>query len=65
MEFLHRSVTFDKAEVNNYTPETKGQSKYWTCKGSPPPEKAKTVLSKEEVIIASVSWDSHGIILAG
>jgi [histone H3]-lysine36 N-dimethyltransferase SETMAR len=61
-DFLRRFITVDETWVHHYTPETKEQSKQWTHKGSPPPKKAKTVLSAGKVM-ASVFWDSHGIIL--
>ena len=38
------------------------QSKQWTAKGEPAPKKAKTLFSAGKAM-ATVFWDSHGIIL--
>lgn len=47
--------------IHHYTPETKNQSKQWVEAGSPPPKKAKTVLSAVKVM-ATVFWDALGVI---
>lgn len=61
-EFWRRLITVDETWVHHYTPETKEQSKQWIAKGEPAPKKAKTVSSAGKVM-ASVFWDSRGIIL--
>src|SRR5436190_5083057 len=61
-DFLRRLITVDETWIHHFTPETKEQSKQWTAKGEPTPKKAKTVLSAGKVM-ATVFWDSHGIVL--
>lgn len=60
-EFLRRFVTVDETWVHHYTPEMKEQSKQWILPGEPAPKKAKTVPSAGKVM-ATVFWDSQGII---
>lgn len=60
-EFLRRFVTVDETWIHWYTPETKEQSKQWTARNEPAPKKAKTVPSAGKVM-ATVFWDSQGII---
>ena len=43
-------------------PETKILFKQWTEKGEPAPKKAKTAFSTGKMM-ATVLWDSHGVIL--
>ena len=50
--------------VHDFTPEAKQQSKQSKHPGSPPPKKAKTVLSAGKVM-ASVFSDADGILLKG
>ncbi|CAG9782497.1 unnamed protein product [Diatraea saccharalis] len=61
-DFLRRFVTTDETWVHHYIPESKIQSKQLTEKGSPAPKKAKAVKSAGKVM-ASVSWDSKGILM--
>ena len=61
-EFLRRYVTVDETWIHYYTPETKNQSKMWTGSGQSAPKIAKTVPSAGKVM-ATIFWDSHGIIL--
>ena len=61
-EFLRRYVTVDETWIHHYTPETKEQSKQWTSPGERAPKKAKRVPSAGKVM-ATVFWDSQGIIL--
>ena len=61
-EFLRRYITVDETWIHYYTPETKNQSKMWTGPGESAPKKAKTVPSVGKVM-ATIFWDSHGIIL--
>lgn len=61
-DFWRRLITVDETWIHHNTPETKKQSKQWTSKGEPAPKKAKTVFSAGKVM-ATVFWDSRGIIL--
>ena len=61
-KFSRRYVTVDETWIHYYTPETKNQSKMWTGPGESAPKKAKTVPSAGKVM-ATIFWDSHGIIL--
>ncbi len=60
--FMQRLITQDETWVHYYTPEPKIKSMQWCNKGSPPPKKFKTVLSAGKVM-ASVFWDSEGILM--
>ena len=60
-EFLRRFVTVDETWIHWHTPETKEQSKQWISPGERAPKKAKTDLSAGKVM-ATVSWDSQGVI---
>lgn len=60
-EFLRRFITVDETWIHHHTPETKQQSKQWITTGEPAPKKAKAVLSANKVM-ATVFWDSRGII---
>jgi len=61
-DFWHRFVTVNETWIHYYTPETKQQSKQWIMSGESAPKKAKTILSAGKVM-ATVFWDSQGIIL--
>lgn len=61
-DFLRRFVTTDETWVHHYTPESKIQSKQWTESGCSAPKKAKAVKSAGKVM-ASVFWDSNGILM--
>lgn len=61
-EFLRRYVTVDETWIHYYTPEMKEQSKQWTSPDERAPKKAKTIPSAGKVM-ATVFWDSKGIIL--
>lgn len=61
-EFLRRVVTVDETWIHYYTPESKRQSKQWIFRGESAPKKAKTVPSAGKVM-ATIFWDSNGIIL--
>lgn len=60
-DFWRRFVTVDETWIHHYTPEVKEQSKRWTSPGKSAPKKAKTVPSAGKVM-ATIFWDSHGII---
>lgn len=61
-DFMDRFVTMDETWVLHYTPEFKQQSKQWKRSDEPTPKKAKTILSAGKVM-ASVFWDSRGVIM--
>lgn len=61
-DFMDRFVTMDETWVHHYTPESKQQSKQWKRSDEPTPKKAKTILSAGKVM-ASVFWDSRGVIM--
>lgn len=61
-DFMRRFITTDETWVHYYTPETKMQSKQWTEPGCSAPKKAMVVKSAGKVM-ASVFWDSKGILM--
>jgi len=61
-DFVARFVTMDETWIHHFQPETKIQSKQWKHPESPAPKKAKSVPSAGKVM-ASVFWDSKGILL--
>lgn len=61
-DFMNRFVTQDECWVHHFTPETKQQSMQWKHPRSPPPKKAMCAPSAGK-IMASVFWDSKGVIL--
>lgn len=60
-DFLRRYVTMDETWIYHHTPESKRQTAEWTAKGESQPKRPKTQTSAGKVL-ASVFWDSHGII---
>ena len=60
--FIDRVVTQDETWVHHFDPESKMQSMQWKHPGSPPPKKFKRVSSAGKVI-ASVHWNSQGVIM--
>ena len=61
-DFLLRLVTQDEVWVHYYAPSPKRLSMEWHHRGSPPPKKFKAVPSAGKVM-ASVFWDTEGIIM--
>lgn len=61
-EFLRRVVTVDEIWIQYYTFETTQQSKHRTFSDKSASKKAKSVLSAGK-IMATIFWDSKGIIL--
>lgn len=61
-EVLNRIVTGDETWVHHYEPESKQDSMQWHKKGTPPPKKFKVSPSAGK-LMASVFWDSEGILL--
>ena len=60
--FIRRFVTMDETWVHHFQPEPKELSKQWKHHGSPAPKKAKSVISAGKVM-ASIFWDSEGVLL--
>ena len=60
-DFIERFLTEDECWVHHFEPETKKQSMQWKHPSSPPPKKAKVVSSAGKVM-ASVFWDSKGVV---
>lgn len=61
-EFYDRLLTVDETWIHFYDPESREQSRQWLPRGSAPPLKAKVQPSLGKVM-ATVFWDSTGIIL--
>ena len=61
-DFLLRLVTGDETWIHHWDPESKLESMHWKHAESPPPKKFKTQPSAGK-IMASVFWDSEGILL--
>ncbi|GFU34412.1 histone-lysine N-methyltransferase SETMAR [Trichonephila clavipes] len=60
-DFSRRYVTIDKTWLNYFTPKSNRQSAEWTAREEPTPKSGKTQKSADKVM-ASVFWDTHGII---
>lgn len=60
--FIDRIVTQDETWVHHYDPETKMQSMQWKHPESPAPRKFRVVPSAKKVM-ASVFWDSGGVLM--
>ena len=60
--FHLRLVTGDETWIHHWDPETKKESMQWKHPGSPPPKKFKTQPSAGKVM-ATVFWDSKGVLL--
>lgn len=60
--FLERIVTGDETWVHHYEPESKQDSMQWHKKGTPPPKKFKVTQSAGK-LMATVFWDTEGILL--
>ena len=61
-DFIDRVVTQDETWVHHFDPESKMQSMQWKHPGLPPPKKFKRVSSAGKAM-ASVFWDSQGVII--
>lgn len=62
MNLLTRIVTGDETWVHHYDPESKQESMQWRRKGDKPPVKFKVTPSAGK-IMATIFWDSEGILL--
>lgn len=60
-EFCRRVVTMDETWVHHFDPETKRQSMSWKRPSSPPMKKFRVAPTAGKVM-ASVFWDSEGIL---
>ena len=61
-DLIDRVVTQDETWAHHFDPESKMQSMQLKHPGSPPPKKFKRVSSAGKVI-ASVFWESQGVIM--
>ena len=61
-DFIDRVVTQDETQVHHFEPELKMQSMQWKHPCSPPPKKFKRD-SLAGKVMASVFWDSQGVIM--
>ena len=61
-DFRTHLVTGDETWLHHWEPDTKKESMQWKHPGSPPPKKFRTQPSASKVM-ATVFWDSKGIIL--
>ncbi|GBP71465.1 Histone-lysine N-methyltransferase SETMAR [Eumeta japonica] len=61
-EICNRIVTVDETWVRQYDPESKQESMQWTKKGERPPKKFKVQKSASK-LMATISWDSEGVLL--
>ena len=61
-KFLRRYVTMDETWAHHFDPETKQQSKQWKHVTSPTPVKIRKIASADKVM-ASVCWDSEGVLM--
>lgn len=61
-EIMARIVTGDETWVHHYEPESKQESMQWHKKGTPPPKKFKVSQSAGK-IMATIFWDTEGILL--
>jgi histone-lysine N-methyltransferase SETMAR len=61
-DFYSRLVTGDETWIHHWDPESKQESMQWKHHGSPPPRKFKVQASAGK-IMASVFWDSQGLIM--
>ena len=60
--FIELDVTQDEKWSHHFDPESKMQSKQWKHPGSPSPKKFKRNHSAGKVM-ASIFWDSQGVIM--
>ena len=61
-DFHTRLVTGDETWLHHWDPDTKKESIQWKRPGSSPPKKFRTQPSAS-MVMATVFWDSKGIIL--
>lgn len=61
-DIWQRIVTVDETWIRQYDPESKQESMQWMKKGERPPKKFKVEKSASK-LLATVFWDSKGILL--
>ncbi|GBP46743.1 Histone-lysine N-methyltransferase SETMAR [Eumeta japonica] len=61
-EICDRIVTVDETWVRQYDSESKQESMQWTKKGERPPKKFKVQKSASK-LMATIFWDSEGVLL--
>jgi hypothetical protein len=61
-DFIYWIVTQDEKLVHHFDPGSKKQSMQWKHPGSPPPNKVKRAPTAGKMM-ASIVWDSQGIII--
>ena len=61
-KFHRRYVTMDETWAHHFDPESKVQSMCWKHPNSPPPVKFRKIASVGKVM-ASVFWDSEGVLM--
>ena len=61
-DFCARIVTGDETWIHHWDPETKQESMQWKHLDSPPPKKFRTQSSAGK-IMATIFWDSSGVLL--
>ncbi|KAM5158273.1 histone-lysine N-methyltransferase SETMAR-like [Mantella aurantiaca] len=62
MSFKNRCVTMHETWIHHFQPESKSKSMQWKHPTTPTPKKAKAVPAAGKVM-ASVFWDSQGVIM--
>lgn len=60
--FVTRIITGDETWIRHWDPETKQESMQWKHQASPPPKKFRTQPSAGK-IMATIFWDTEGVIL--
>lgn len=61
-EFIRRYITVDETWIHHFNPESNQQAKEWVEAGGSAPKRPKTQTTAGKVM-ATVFWDSKGIIL--
>ena len=61
-DFCARIVTRDETWIHHWDPESKQESMHWKHPDSPPPKKFRTQPSAGK-IMATIFWDSSGVLL--
>lgn len=61
-DICDRIVTVDESWIRQYDPESKQESMQWMKKGERPPKKFKVEKSTSK-LMATVFWDSEGVLL--
>ena len=62
-EFLSNIITEDETTLTLYLPESRRESSEWKLPGEKPTKKMRSSSSHRRVMMLSVFWDRHGIIM--